>query len=221
MKLIRQCISMAVLGLSFACGGGGGSTGPSNNNNNGNNPPPGGGNTALDNITLNFTQAAMSAGDVKVINVVARDTQGAVIAGATANFTSSDDTIAEVNSSGSVLAIHAGSAQVAVSVTVGSVTKSANVSVTVSGTLPTSATVYAGPDWTFQPGTTVVAAGSVVTWSFGSVEHTVNFITGGASAPNAIGNSYNSNVQRMFPAKGNYQYMCSIHYGMSGEIIVR
>jgi plastocyanin len=214
-----RCICLAATSLVLACGGGGGSTDPYNTG--GNNPPPGGGNTALDNITVNFTQATMAAGDTRVINVVARDTQGAVIASATPTFASADESVAEVTSSGSLLAIHSGSTQISVTVTVGSVTKSAIVSVAVNGSLPTTATVAAGPDATFQPGAVVIAQGGSVTWAFGSVEHTVNFTTGGAGAPGAIGNSYNANVQRSFASKGNYQYMCSIHYGMSGEVIVR
>ncbi len=220
MKKLRLGIAVLGTALSVACGGGG-STDPYGNNG-GNNPPPtGGGNTALDNITVNFTQATMSAGDTRTINVVARDTQGAVIAGATPSFASGNESVAEVSSNGTLLAVHAGSTQITVTVTVGSVSKTASVSVAVSGTLPSTATVAAGADATFQPGTVVIAQGGSVSWAFASVEHTVNFTTGGAGTPSAIGNSYNTTVQRTFNAKGNYQYMCSIHYGMSGEVIVR
>ncbi len=222
MRLLRQTISVGAAIGALACGGGGaGSTGPGTNTG-GNNPPPtGGGNTALDNITLGFTQATMTAGQIRTMNVIARDTQGAVIAGATANFASDDQSIAEVSSSGDVMAVHAGSTQIAVSVTVGNVTKTGNAAITVNGTLPNGASVTAGADATFQPGTVVIAQGGSVTWSFGPVSHTVTFTAAASGTPASIFESYNANANRTFTTKGNFPYVCSIHAGMSGEVIVR
>ena len=222
MRLLRQTVSVGATLCLLACGGGGGgSTGPGNNNNNGGNNPPGGGNTALDNITLSFTQATMFAGEIRTMNVVARDTQGAVIAGVTATFTSANESVAEVNASGDVMAVHAGSSQIAVSVTVGNVTKTGNATVTVNGTLPNGGTVTAGADLTFQPGTVVIAQGGSVTWAFGPVSHTVTFTASGAGTPASILESYSANASRTFTTKGNFPYVCSIHAGMSGEVIVR
>ena len=222
MRLLRQTMSVGATLCLLACGGGGGgSTGPGGSNNGGNNPPPGGGNTALDNITLSFTQATLIAGEIRTVNVIARDTQGAVIAGATATFTSADENVAEVNASGNVMAVHAGSTQIAVSVTVGNVTKTANATVTVNGTLPNAASVAAGVDLTFQPGTVVINQGGSVTWAFGPVSHTVTFTASSAGTPASILESYSANASRTFTTKGNFPYVCSIHAGMSGEVIVR
>ena len=223
MPLFRRFLVGGVTACVLACsGGGGGATDPyGNNNGNNNGPPTGGGNTALNSIDLSFTQAGMIAGQVRTITVTARDTQGAIIAGITPYFTSSDEAVAEVDASGDIVSVHAGSAQINISVTVGTVTKNATASVVVSGSLPNAGAVTAGTDQTFQPGTLVLAQGSSVTWNFGTLSHTVTFTSAGNGTPASIPESYSTSVVRVFQAKGNFSYICSIHAGMSGEVIVR
>jgi plastocyanin len=65
-----------------------------------------------------------------------------------------------------------------------------------------------------------IAAGGTVTWTFGSVEHNVNF-GGSGGAPSNISTSSNTTAARTFNTAGNFSYDCNLHAGMTGTVIVR
>lgn len=215
MSLSRLGSFLGVVALA-ACGGGGGTTDPPNNN-----PPPG--NTqVLGSITPSVTTLTMGAGTTSTISITAFDVNNAVITSpGTPSYTSTSATIAEVDGQGQVLAISAGSAQIRISLTKGTVTKEATVAVTVSGSLPGSADVVASSsDYIFTPRNVAVIRGGAVTWAFGILEHTVTF-NAQAGAPTNITSGYLGAVSRTFSTAGNYNYSCSIHAGMSGQVVVR
>jgi len=74
------------------------------------------------------------------------------------------------------------------------------------------------PAFEFQPGTVDVAAGGAVTWSFGSIHHTVSFTTAGA--PESIPELQNGSASRTFANNGTFGYRCLIHPEMTGLVRV-
>ena len=85
---------------------------------------------------------------------------------------------------------------------------------------PTSGTVSATPNITFDPSPLNIAAGGTATFAFGSVGHNVYF-DGTTGAPaNIPGVNVNTSVTRTFPTAGTYVYTCHIHPGMTGRIVV-
>jgi plastocyanin len=81
--------------------------------------------------------------------------------------------------------------------------------------------VAATPQLAFSPQTLQIAAGETVTWVFGSVAHNVNFAQTAAGRPADIaGQNANTSVPRTFAAAGTFPYVCTLHPGMSGTIVV-
>jgi plastocyanin len=68
----------------------------------------------------------------------------------------------------------------------------------------------------FQPGTVTIARGGTVTWTNqAAVPHTVSF-GGQASPPIGAGQTYS----KTFDDAGTFDYICSIHPSMRGQVIV-
>ena len=211
MRVIRLACIAATSAL-LGCGGGDGDA---------TDPPPPPTNQTLGSITTNVTSVNLTAGNTQVITVSALDTQGAVITNpGTPTFSSVSTTIAEVDGSGTVLGLTSGNTTINVSLTRGGVTKTAQVTVTVTGTLPTEAEVSTLSGDVFTPSKVIIAEGGSVTWTFGPVLHTVSF-TSGAGAPSNITSGVSSSQSRTFNQAGNFSYICTIHAGMNGQVIVR
>ena len=85
-------------------------------------------------------------------------------------------------------------------------------------TFPQEASVTAGTTPVFTPGSVDIAAGGTVTWSFSALAHTVTFQT--ANSPADVPATTNNQVPRPFPTPGTYHYICTIHPGMSGTVVV-
>ena len=218
---VNRLAFLAVTSALLGCGGGGsdygGTTGPP--------PPPPGTTQTLGSISTNVTSINLVAGNSQTITVSAYDPQGGLIANpgspSFALASGSSANVAEVDGSGTVLGLLAGAATVNVSLTLGAVTRTAAVAVTVTGVLPSAATVSTAAGDVFTPNKVAISQGGSVTWTFGSVEHTVAF-TSAAGAPSGISSGgYSSSQSRTFTQPGNYSYICTIHAGMNGQIIVR
>lgn len=213
MQLSRLACLVATSVL-LGCGGGGsdgGTTGP---------PPPS--NQTLGSIQTNVSSMNLTAGNSQTITVTAFDTQNQVISnpGApTFNITPAS-TVAEVDGSGTVTGYNAGNTTVNVSLTRGSVTRTATVAVTVTGTLPTLQQVSTTQGDAFQPNKVVVGQGGQVTWTFGATIHNVTFQPT-SGAPANISDTYATSVSRTFNSTGNFSYSCTIHAGMNGQVVVR
>jgi plastocyanin len=76
-----------------------------------------------------------------------------------------------------------------------------------------------GGNYFFSPTPDTVAAGTVVTFQFGSLIHNVVFMSG-PNPPANIPGSSNTSVQRTFTTAGTYNYQCTIH-GFSGVLVVK
>jgi plastocyanin len=129
--------------------------------------------------------------------------------------------VAVVSTAGQVTGLSAGTATITVSLTLGSVTKTATVAVQVTGQLPTSATVAAGANTNdFTPNLVAIARGGTVTWTFGALQHTVEFASV-AGAPANIGpSSPGASVGRTFGTGGTFGYVCTLHANQTGTVIV-
>lgn len=210
MQLSRSLMPM-VLVMLVACGDDGTTDPPTN-------PPA----QTLASISLPTTTFTVTAGESTTLAPVALDAAGAPIAGVTGfTFTSSEPTVAEAGSDGSVLAVGAGSAVVTVSLTRDGVTATTMADFAVTGTLPTEAEVVAGnSSQTFTPASIVVAVDAEVTFTFGALVHNVTHGTT-PGAPANVPNSSNVSVVSTFTTAGDFLYDCTIHAGMQGEVIVR
>ena len=217
---ITRLACLVMTSALLACGGGGdddgGTTGPPPP------PPPGGGGQTLGSITTSVSTLTLIAGATQTITVTALDAQGAVIANPGApNFASASPTIAEVDASGTVMAISSGSTTITVQLTVGSVTRTATVTVNVTGSLPSNATVSTTAGDAFTPNRVVIIQTGSVTWQFGVTIHNVTFNPGTAGTPTNISDTYSTSASRSFNSPGNFAYTCTLHPGMSGTVIVR
>ena len=219
MRVIRLTC-LVVTSALLGCGGGGGdagsTTGPPP-------PPPPPGNTqTLGSITTSVQALTLAAGTSQSIAVQAFDANGGVIVNAPSpTFTSGSVAIAEVDNTGAVLGLNAGTTTINVSLSMGSITKTASVPLNVTGVLSSDADVVASSgDYLFTPKVVAIQAGGSVTWNFGGLSHTVTFVQT-TGAPASISESYSTTVSRTFTTPGNFTYNCSIHSGMTGRIVVR
>jgi plastocyanin len=141
---------LAVAAAAVGCGGGGAvpltGEGP-------------GSNDALASVTITHPDGEVPVGDTIVVAVEARDGAGQPVAGIQPQFTSSDAAVATVDAAGVVRGLKAGAATITVSVTVGSVTKTANYGVAVlapTAPPPPTATIAA---FALNPATVTLAPG--------------------------------------------------------------
>ena len=72
----------------------------------------------------------------------------------------------------------------------------------------------------FTPFLVKLLAGGTVTWRFPSREHNVIFVPA-AGVPADIQITSNTSVTRTFTSPGFFRYDCTIHPGMSGQVVVR
>ena len=81
-------------------------------------------------------------------------------------------------------------------------------------------TVEATSGLTFTPATLRVVAGDEVTFAFGSVGHNVVFTSPGAPS-DVDGVNANVSVTRTFSTAGTFNYQCTIHPFMTGQVVVQ
>ena len=72
----------------------------------------------------------------------------------------------------------------------------------------------------FSPITVTIAKGGTVNWTFGSRNHNVTFVQT-AGAPANVPTTTNSTAARVFAQPGTYAYVCSLHAGMVGTVVVQ
>jgi plastocyanin len=215
---VSRLPALVLMFAALSCGGGG-STGPGDDDDDDDGDP---GTKTLGSISTNVTSMNLTAGQTGTIEVTAFDTDNQVISNpGTPTFTSAVATIAEVSGAGDVLGLSAGSTQITVRLTMGSVSKTATVAVAVTGALPNDVSVVASSgDYTFTPATVAVSQGGTVNWSFGTLEHTVTFAAV-SGAPTNINSGYGGTISRTFQTRGDFSYVCTLHAGMQGKVIVR
>ena len=200
--------AVAALVVAAGCGGGGGDDG-------------GGGTGPAVFTTLSVTPASVAlvlsggAPPTQQLSVVAKDQNGAGMSGLTTTFASANTNVATVSAAGVVTGVAAGNTQLTVTGQVGTVTKTQSVSVSVA-TPGATASVDATTANTFNPQTAFIKVGGTVTWSFATL-HNVTFGTGG---PGNISDKSSGTASLTFPNAGTFNYSCTIHAGMTGQVVV-
>ena len=72
----------------------------------------------------------------------------------------------------------------------------------------------------FNPASETIPVNDSIFYKFGGVTHNVTFATK-TGAPENIGNTENATVKRAFKTAGTFDYSCTIHAGMNGQIVVQ
>ena len=201
MRIARAAVVVIVAG----CGGGG----------NGTTPPA----TVASVVISPGTAQSMSVGSTRSFNASARDAQNNVLSGRTIAWTVNQPSRLSVNPATGNSTTASALAEGAVVLTATSEGVPGTVSITVTaGTFPSEQTVNATAALTFQPQRADISAGGRVTWNF-AIEHNVTF---GSNAPPGgnIPNTSSGSVSRDFPTAGTYGYNCTLHAGMTGEVVV-
>jgi plastocyanin len=93
-----------------------------------------------------------------------------------------------------------------------------NVSAPVTPTA--TATVQATTSQQFSPRQVDIIVGGTVTWQFSGLAHNVTFTGSAAGTPGNIGLTANAAVSRTFSTTGTYGYVCTVHPGMAGTVVV-
>ena len=173
---------------------------------------------------VDVTPASFSIveGNGRQLTATARDARGNVISGATGFAFSSNNTAAASVSetAGFVFGVAPGQATVTATLTRDAVTASATsaVTVTAASAFPSTATVST-TGTSFSPDVVDIAANGTVTWVFGATAHNVNF-DAAIGRPANIATIDNASVARTFSTPGSFTYLCNIHAGMTGTVVV-
>jgi plastocyanin len=178
--------------------------------------------TTLDRVTVTSPTVTVQAGQQVTITPSGVDANNGTVTGVTFSYSSGSGNIAFVSSDGVVTGLAAGTSQITVTGTKGSVTKTTTVTVTVTGTLANAAAVVAGATSNvFTPAFVAVARGGTVSWTFPGTQHNVTF-SAATGAPANIPNTANSTtpIARTFSTAGTFNYTCTLHAGMNGTVMV-
>lgn len=160
---------------------------------------------------------SVSAGGTTQLMASPRDQFSNVIAAAI-SWGTSDGSKATVSGTGLVTGVAAGTATITATATAGPVMVLSGVTVTVTAGFPLSASVTATNGTAFTPASVDIARTGMVTWTFLSLTHNVSFSDPGA--PGGIGNSMNTSVSLTFNTAGTFGYVCTLHGGMDGTVVV-
>ena len=204
LTINRSTIVVGLAALIVSCSGGG-SDSPMTS------PPT----PVLTTISLSGG-TTVTVGSTLTLIASPRDQNGNAIA-ATVTWSSDATNVATVTSSGLVNGVAAGSANITVSS--GGVKGTAAITVTAAAVFPSNVDVNATATNTFTPATIDIARNGTVNWIFASVTHNVNFGGTGPTGGN-IGNTANATVSRTFTVAGTFNYQCTLHGGMTGQVIV-
>jgi plastocyanin len=165
-------------------------------------------------VTVTPPNPTIAVGEAVQLTAVARDVNGVTVPGAKITYSSSAATIAGVSSSGRVLGIAAGSASI--TATSGNTT-SAPVTVTV--TTGNVAAVFTMTSNTFLPFQHIIRVGQTVLFDFPADQHNVIFAQRNGK-PADIPATASTAVTRVFNVAGTFPFDCTLHPGMSGQVIV-
>ena len=164
--------------------------------------------------------ATIEVGATQAVTATPRDQGGTAMSGLpAATFTSSDQGKATVSTSGVVTGVAAGQSTITASLTHNGVTRTGTSVITVNAAPPTGATVQAGLSTSFSPTTVTIARTASVTWQWAGLNHNVTFdaVTG---APADIPTRSTGSVSRQFNTAGTFPYQCTLHAGMTGQVVV-
>ena len=213
MRLARRnaVVVIAACVWLLSCGGGGAALIES--------PPP-----EFTSVTITPDSVSVSVGGVILLTATPRDQNGTAISGLGAPSWTVEDTAIAVATGSSISGKTIGSTRVFASMTEGGVTRGDTARVVVTAA-PAGSPAHPvnTPGTSFSPGTVSVAVGDSVTWLFLGATHNVTFVPGGPIPPGGdiADQASGQVVSRIFPVPGTYQYECTRHANMTGQVIVQ
>ena len=182
---------------------------------------PAGGIVATVEVTL--SDPSLIIGNIGQAIVRVRDGNNAIIALGTRSlaWSSTNPSVATVSNAGIVSAVGIGTTQIRASVVEGAntIVGNANFSVVPDPEARQTADVTM-PGLTFSPTDVVVKLNGTVRFIFPNVDHNVIWSPRITGSPADIGILANQTVTRTFPTVGVFPYVCTLHNGMVGTIVV-
>lgn len=182
---------------------------------------PAGGVVATVNVAL--SDAALVIGDLGQATVSLRDANNAVVAlgSRTLAWSSTNVSVATVSAAGVVSTAGIGSTQIRASVSEGANTIIGNATLTVVANPDAKASVdVTMPGLTFSPADIVVKVNGTVRFIFPNLDHNVIWSPRINGAPADIGILSNQTISRTFPTVGVFPFVCTLHNGMVGTVVV-
>jgi plastocyanin len=166
------------------------------------------------NIFISSPQPTIAVGDKVQLTAVALDSAGNAV---TTNFewSSTAAIVAMVSNTGLVTGVTAGNANI--QARAGGATGTLSMTVRATANL---AVVTMPPGDVFTPFQVSIPIGGSVRWEFPQRPHNVIFDKK-AGVPADIQSTANASVSRTFATAGTFPYDCTLHPGMSGEVVVR
>ncbi|MEW5919055.1 MAG: Ig-like domain-containing protein [Gemmatimonadota bacterium] len=166
------------------------------------------------NIFISSPQPSIAVGDKVQLTAAVLDSAGNPVS-ARLTWASSAAIVAMVSDAGLVTGVTAGAANITASA--GGKTGTLSLTVRANANL---AVVTMPPGDVFTPFQVSIPVGGTVRWEFPQRPHNVIFDRK-AGAPTDIQSTANAAVSRTFGTAGTFPYDCTLHPGMSGEVIVR
>ncbi len=174
-------------------------------------------------IVVSAQDLTIQLGQLTQATVSGRDVLGgtAPLGTRTVTWSTSNASIATVNTAGVVTGVGIGTVSLQASVADGAGAKTAGVQLIVSGipNAPTTADVVM-PGLIFSPSETVVKQGGTVRFVFPPLAHNVIWDPRLAGSPTDINTTSSVTVSRVFPTVGVFPFKCTLHPGMDGTVIV-
>ncbi|HEY7566447.1 MAG TPA: Ig-like domain-containing protein [Gemmatimonadaceae bacterium] len=196
---MRRSLGSLVIAFVAASCSGDGASGPS---------------LRIANVFISAPTPTIAVGDKAQLTAVALDSVGNTV-NATFEWSSAAGIVAMVSSTGLVTGVTAGTTNIAAKA--GGVAGTLSLTVRASANL---AVVTMPPGDVFTPFQVTVPIGGTVRWEFPQKPHNVIFDRK-AGAPTDIQSTANAAVSRTFALAGTFPYDCTLHPGMSGEVVVR
>lgn len=174
-------------------------------------------------VSVRLSDATVEIGGLVQAIVSARDANNQVVAVGTRPlaWTSTNTSIATVSSDGIVSAVGVGTTQLRATVTEGTTNVSATAALVVTSIpgAPLTADVTM-PGLTYSPADVVVKVGGIVHFIFPTLEHNVIWRPVIAGSPSDILITTNRTVNLTFPTSGVFPFVCTLHAGMKGTVVV-
>ena len=196
MKRVKTAVLLATTLVLAACG----SSNPAS--------------PAVFSVVITAPKQTIAIGEPVQLVTTARDANGVTIGGAKITYAASPAGIVSVNTTGRVIGVAVGSAQVTAT-SGGQSSQPFPITVT-AGSVAGVVTMQAN---TFTPTQLTIRVGQSVLWDFPADQHNVMF-QNRTGKPNDIPTTSGQQVTRTFATAGTFPYDCTLHPGMSGTVIV-
>ena len=166
-------------------------------------------------VVITSPSQTIAVGETVQLTAIARDVNGVTVTGAKITYAASPTSVLNVNDAGRVIGVAAGAGTI---VATSEGKASQPFSITVTGTGSVAAVVTMQPN-TFTPANSTIRVGQTVLFDFPSLAHNVIFAVKNGR-PADIPSTMNQTVTRVFTTAGTFPFDCTIHPGMSGQVIV-